>query len=490
MKNISKRQFVKGTVWKIAEQFSAKGVSFIVSLVIMKILMPEEYGLIGLTAVFTNFSSILIDAGFGTALVQKEKVDEYDYSSVLLLSIIIAAVLYIGIFFTAPFFANYYRRPELVAVLRVVCLVLFIQAFSSTRGAYLTRNMMFDLLFRCNFTASVISGLLGIVSAYLGFGVWALVIQQLSQTAISTLLMIRKIRWDFKWKIDLGRIKTLALFGSGVVGSSFINYLASSVSSLIIGKRFSITDLGYSDKGGQFPMQLSLYTFGAMSSVLLPTISSYQNDLEMVKKILRKVTRMTAYLITPLMVGMAVTAREIILLLLKPEWLPIERIMQFSCLYYLATPFMLINVQLFFALGHSFLRVKTELIRIAMVFISLAMCFVFNWDIYDLAFAGGIIAVLAALITSYEAWKLIRYSAKEMIEDVWRPFLFGAVMGGAVAAVGSFFLDGASNTLSLIVKVMIGVAVYVLLSAVFRQAEFTEILQTLKDLGRRKGDND
>ena len=237
-------------------------------------------------------------------------------------------------------------------------------------------------------------------------------------------------------------------------------------------------------------MQLSLYTFGAMSSVLLPTISSHQNDLEMVKRILRKVTRMTAYLITPLMVGMAVTAREIILLLLKPEWLPIERIMQFSCLYYLATPFMLINVQLFFALGHSFLRVKTELIRIAMVFISLAMCIVFKWDIYDLAFAGGIIAVLAALVTSYEAWKLIRYTAKEMVEDVWKPFFIGAIMGGAVVVAGLVFLDGASNTLSLIVKVLIGIAVYILLSAIFKQAEFTEILQMLKDIGKRKENND
>ena len=486
MENISKKQFAAGTFWKVVEQFSAKGVSFIVSLIIMRKLSAEEYGLIGLTAIFTNFSDMLIDAGFTTALIRKEKVDDYDYSSVLLMSMLIAVVLYTGIFIGSPFFAAYYSKPELKAVLRVICLMLFIQAFSSTRNAYIARNMQFKFLFRCNFTASIISGILGIVLAYSGFGVWALVIQQLSQTSISTILLFLKIRWNFKFTIDFQRIKSLAAFGFGVVGSSFINYLASSVSSLIIGKRFSVTELGYSDKGGQFPMQLSLYTFGAMSSVLLPTISSYQNDLERVRQILRRVTRMTAFLITPLMIGMAVTSREIILLLLKEQWLPIERIMQCSCLYYLATPFMLINVQLFFALGHSFIRVKTELIRITMVFISLGMCIILKWDIYDLAFAGAIIAVLAALVTSYEAWKLIGYNAREMFSDIWKPFLTGGLMGAAVFTAGRFLLDGAPTIVSMLVKVAVGVAVYLGLSLVEKSPELYEILDLLKGFLNRK----
>lgn len=487
MQRISKKQFANGTFWKIVEQFSAKGVSFVVAIVIMRILGAEAYGVIGLTAVFTNFSDMLIDAGFTTALIRKDKVDDYDYSSVLLMSMLIAVVLYTAIFFGAPSFANYYGKPELRPVLRVICLMLFVQAFSSTRNAYIARNMEFKFLFRCNLTASVIAGILGITAACLGLGVWALVIQQLSQVSISTILIMLRIKWNFKWKIDFQRIKNLAAFGLGVVSSSLINYLASSVSSLIIGKRFSITDLGYSDKGGQFPMQLSLYTFGAMSSVLLPTISSYQDDLDRVKRILRRVTRMTAFLITPLMVGMAVTSREIILLLLKEQWLPIERIMQCSCLYYLATPFMLINVQLFFALGHSFIRVKTEIIRIVMVFISLGMCIFLNWNIYDLALAGAVIAVLAALVTSYEAWKLIRYNAREMLADVWKPFLTGAVMGAAVLLTGRFFLADASFIVSLLVKVPVGVAVYLGLSLIEKQPELFEVVDLMKGMLKKDG---
>lgn len=490
MQNISKKQFATGTFWKIVEQFSAKGVSFVVSIIIMRIMGAEAYGILALTAIFTNFSDMLIDAGFTTALIRKEKVDDYDYSSVLLMSMLIALVLYTGIFFGAPYFAGYYRKPELLPVLRVICLMLFIQAFSSTRNAYIARNMQFKFLFRCNLTASVISGILGIVSAYSGLGVWALVIQQLSQVSISTILLFLRIKWNFKWKIDFQRIKSLAAFGLGVVGSSFINYLASSVSSLIIGKRFSVTDLGYSDKGGQFPMQLSLYTFGAMSSVLLPTISSYQNDLDRVKTILRRVTRMTAFLITPLMVGMAVTSREIILLLLKEQWLPIERIMQCSCLYYLATPFMLINVQLFFALGHSFIRVRTEIIRITMVFISLGMCVLLNWTIYDLALAGAIIAVLAALVTSYEAWKLIRYNAREMFSDVWKPFLTGAVMGAAVLLTGKFFLADVSFVVSLLVKMAVGIVVYLGLALIERTPELYEIFDLIKGFLKKDGKNE
>ena len=487
MQNISKKQFASGTFWKIVEQFSAKGVSFIVAIVIMRILGAEAFGIISLTAIFTNFSDMLIDAGFTTALIRKDKVDDYDYSSVLLMSMLIAVVLYTGIFFGAPYFADYYRKPELGPVLRIICLMLFIQAFSSTRNAYIARNMQFKFLFRCNLTASIIAGVLGITSACLGLGVWSLVIQQLSQTGISTILIFLRIKWNFKWKIDFQRIKNLAAFGLGVVSSSLINYLASSVSSLIIGKRFSVTDLGYSDKGGQFPMQLSLYTFGAMSSVLLPTISSYQDDLDKVKRILRRVTRMTAFLITPLMVGMAVTSREIILLLLKEQWLPIEKIMQCSCLYYLATPFMLINVQLFFALGHSFIRVKTEIIRIVMVFISLGMCIFLNWDIYGLALAGAIIAVLAALVTSYEAWKLIRYNAREMLSDVWKPFLTGAVMGAVVLLAEHFFLSDVSFVVSLLVKVPVGVVVYLGLSLIEKQPELYEIFDLMKGMLKKDG---
>ena len=251
--------------------------------------MPEDYGVIALTTVFTTLSDLLIDGGFSTALIRKEKIEESDYSCVLSISFSIAFVLYTCLFFSAPHISNYYNKPILTAVLRVISLTLFLQAFTSVRTAVVNRNLQFKLLSFCNATGSLISGIIGIIAAYLGLGVWALVIQRLLQVLISNILLFAKVKLKIKPFFDLPKIKELASFSIGVVSSSILNYVGGSLYSIVIGKRYSVAELGYYEKGGQLPMQASLYTFGAMSSVLLPTIASYQNDVEKVKHIIRRI---------------------------------------------------------------------------------------------------------------------------------------------------------------------------------------------------------
>ena len=192
MTEITKKQFVGGAFWKIVEQFSTKGVSMIVSIILARILMPEDYGIIALTAIFTNLSDLLIDGGFSTALIRKENVDEYDYGCVFFINMCIAVVLYAILFLAAPIVSEYYMEPALVSVLRVIGLTLFIQGFSSTRTAVVNRNMHFKFLFYCNTIASVISGIAGIISAIIGMGVWSLVIQQLLQQVLANLLLFIK----------------------------------------------------------------------------------------------------------------------------------------------------------------------------------------------------------------------------------------------------------------------------------------------------------
>lgn len=485
---VTKSQFISGATWKIVESFSAKGISFVVSIILARMLMPEDYGLLALTAVFTTFSDMLIDAGFSTALIRKKDVDEYDYSSVLLMSITIAVVLYTAIFFCAPAVGRYYDEPQLPKVLRVIALILFIQAFNSTRNASIAREMKFKLQFYCSFIACIISGTLGIVLAYIGCGVWALVVQQLSQSLVFTLLIFFKIRWEFKWRFDINRMIEMLKFGSGVVGSSFINYLATSISSIVIGKHYSVKNLGYYDKGGQMPMQISLYTFSALSSVLLPTLSSHQSNLGDVKRIMRKVTHMTAFVVIPIMAGLALTSKELILLLLTEKWLPSLKIMQYCCIYYLATPFMLVNIQLFFALGHSYIRVKTEIIRFALICISLFICVSMDWNIYQFAFVNAIIAVVVAWITFVEARKLIDYKYAELFSDLYKPLICGIAMSVAVIASGMALtkLGIASNAVFLICKIAAGVASYCLVAAAVKPDAYLELLDYAGRLLKRK----
>ena len=481
---VTKSQFISGATWKIVESFSAKGISFVVSIILARMLMPEDYGLLALTAVFTTFSDMLIDAGFSTALIRKKDVDEYDYSSVLLMSIIIAVVLYTIIFFSAPAVGSYYNEPQLPKVLRVIALILFIQAFNSTRNASIAREMKFKLQFYCSFAACIISGTIGIILAYIGCGVWALVAQQLSQSLVFTLLIFIKIRWEFKWRFDINRMTEMLKFGSGVVGSSFINYLATSISSIVIGKHYSVKNLGYYDKGGQMPMQISLYTFSALSSVLLPTLSSHQSNLDDVKRIMRKVTHMTAFVVIPIMAGLAITSRELILLLLTEKWLPSLKIMQYCCIYYLATPFMLVNIQLFFALGHSYIRVKTEIIRFALICASLLLCVMLDWNMYKFALVSAIIAVIVAWITFVEAKKLINYKYEELFADLLKPVICGIVMSAVVIVAGIALkkIGIISSVILLICKIGAGAGSYCFTAAIIKPEAYLELLDYVKGL--------
>lgn len=477
---ISKKQFAVNALWKIMESFSSKGISMIVSIVLARLLLPTDYGLIALTAVFTNLSDILIDGGFSTALIRKEKVDDYDYSAVFSVSSSISFFLYIILFFSAPFVSDYYNEPNLTPVLRVIGLTFFIQAFSAVRNGIINRNMQFRLLFLCNCIASLASGIIGIAAAYWGFGVWALVAQRLSQQAMLTVMLFVKVKWKVRWKFNIYRIKEMLSFSMGVVGSSLLNYLGNSFYSVVIGKKYSVADLGYYDKGEQLPRQFSLNTFGAMSSVLLPTISLCQSDLHRVKQIIRKVVAMTSFLIMPIMAGLAITGREIVCIVFTEKWLPIVPMIPCMCLYYLATPYMLINIQIFFALGRSKLRVKTEIIRLVLMAIGLVVFgFALNCSMTQLALVSSVIAVVIAFITYLEVRKLICYSASEVVKDMAKPFCCTVIMMIAVLSV-SLLTSDLTNMLSLLIKACTGMAVYAAVSLLCRSEGIGELLSLLK----------
>lgn len=484
MSYITKKQFLFGSIWKIIEQFSSKGLSLVFSIILARMLDPRDYGLIALTVVFTNFSEILIDGGFSTALIQKKHIDNKDISSVWLISITFSTLLYVLLFNIAPYVSQYYREPELLSVLRVIGLILFIQGFSSLRTAFINRNMQFKLMFRCNLVATLASGIIGVILAYLGYGVWALVIQRLLQQTVLTLLLLFKLHWKITIKFDIGRIRELLGFSVGVVLAAFINYFSSSIYSLIIGKSYSVEDLGYFDKGSQLPTQLSLYTFGAMSTVLLPTLSSSQEDLDRIKRIVRKIYQMTSYLIAPMMVGLALVSQELVIILFTEKWLPIVPIMQANCLYYFATPFMLINIQVFFALGHSFKRVKMELIRFVMLVVGVIVFgLLLKSSLTQLAIVCAVVALLSCIETFFEVRKLISYDFVECFFDIAKPIFCAAIMGGMILFLDFYLNENqiiGSVYISLAYKSFLGFGLYLILSILMKIPAYHEIVDMLQ----------
>ena len=482
MNKISRKQFTSSAFWKIVESFSSKGITMIVSIILARLLMPQDYGVIALTTIFLNLSDILIDGGFSTTLIRKKEVDDCDYSSVLMVSFLIATGLYVIFFCIAPIVADYYEEPLFSPVLRVLGLTVFIQAFTATRTAIVNRNMQFKTLCYCNIVASSVSGIAGIIAAYVGLGVWALVIQRLMQNALVTGLLFIKVKFKLRWQIKIERLKEIIRFSVGVVSASLLYFVSNNMYSAVIGKRYSVTDLGYYSKGNQLPEQLSLYTFSAVSGVLLPTISSYQDDIERVKYIIRKVTAFSTYVIFPLMVGMMLTAEELIVLLLTEKWRAAAPIMIGSCIYYIGMPFTLMNSQIYYALGHSFMKLKIEIIRFILMALGLIFgSFVFKCDISQLSIISGLIMLITAIISAYEAGKMLHYSFVEMFLDIIKPIVCTGVMAIVVWLIGAFLnIYGINGTLiPLVIKMFVGIMVYLIMSIVIKTDGFYEIRDIL-----------
>lgn len=478
MKQVSKKQFTSSAFWKIAESFSSKGITMVVSIVLARILMPQDYGVIALTTIFLNLSDILIDGGFSTTLIRKKDVDDCDFSCVLTVSFLIAALLYIIFFCISPFVASYYEEPLFSPVLRVLGLTVFIQAFTATRTALVNRNMQFKFLCYCNIAASIISGITGIAAAYAGLGVWAIVIQRLLQNTLLTALLFIKVKFKIKWQVRVDRLTEIVKFSIGVVSASLLYFVANNMYGAVIGKRYSITDLGYYSKGNQLPEQISLYTFSAVSGVLLPTISSYQDDVERVKHIIRKITSFSTYIIFPLMVGMILTSEELIVLLLSEKWRAAAPVMIGSCIYYIGMPFTLMNSQIYYALGHSYMKLKIELIRFALMIIGLVLgSFVFNCSISELAIIGGVIMLIAAIISAYEAGKMLHYGFSEMLKDIIKPILCTGIMSVCVLLINhvltSFGIGG--ELISLMLKIIVGVIAYLITSIIMKADGLYEV---------------
>lgn len=476
---VTKKQFAVNALWKMLEQFGSKGISMVVSIVLARILMPEDYGLIAIAAIFTGLSDILIDGGFSTALVQKKDIDEEDYGAVFTVSICIATFLYLILFITAPYVAGYYDQSELTLVLRIMGITFFIQAFTAVRNGIVNRNMRFKELFMCNMAATLLSGIVGIVCALTGFGVWALVIQRLLQTLLLNLFLLFRVSWKCRLCFRPKRIKAMLGFSSGVVGSSLLSYASSMMYTAFIGKNYSVSDLGYYDKGIQTPQQLSLYTFGAMSNVLLPTISACQDDLGRVKHIVRKVIRYTCFLIAPLMAVLAITSEDVIVILFTEKWLPATQIMQWMCLYNFALPFSLVCVQVYFALGKSYIRIRVELVRLVMLILLLIYCALTpGCTIYFLACLYAFVGVFIAGVSYFEVRRLLRYTLPEMSSDIWKSII--CTMLASVTMIAVKVLLTANVFVSFFLTVFVGCVVYVLMSVLFRNDCMTEVAQMIK----------
>ena len=481
--NSIKAKVLSSLFWKLMEQGGSQGIQFIVQIVLARLLLPEDFGLIAIVTIFILLANVFVQSGFNTALIQKKDADDEDFSSVFYLSLFVAGLLYVVLFLTSPFISVFYRSPQLILILRVLSVTLFFGAFNSIQNAYVARNMMFKKLFFSSLGAIIISGTVGIATAYLGWGVWALVAQQLTNQLAVTLILWFTVKWRPKLLFSIEKVKVLFSFGWKLLASSLINTLYMEIRSLIIGKIYIPAMLGFYDRGQQIPKVIVSNIDGAIQSVMLPALASQQDDKKRVKAMMRRAIMTSSFIMFPMMVGLAVVAEPVVKIILTDKWLPAVPFLQIFCASYSLWPIHTANLQAINALGRSDIFLKLEIIKKVIGIIILGVSIPFG--IYAIAWGVLISGVISTFINAYPNLKLLNYSYIEQWKDIMPSLGISLVMGAVVYTLN--FLNIAVWQI-LMLQVFVGVVIYIGLAKVFKVESFGYLVKTTREIieGRKK----
>lgn len=458
-------------IWRFAERSGAQLVTFVVSVVLARLLMPEDYGTIALVTVFTTIMQVFVDSGLSTALIQKKDADDLDFSSVFYFNFVVCIILYLVMFFSAPIIASFYNMPELTPIVRVISLTIIISGVKGVQQSYISRNMLFKRFFYATLGGTIFSAFLGISMAYAGFGVWAIVAQQLSNTAIDTLILWITVKWRPKLMFSWNRLKGLLSFGWKMLCSSLLDTVYNNLRSLLIGKVYSSADLAYYNEGDKFPKLIVTNINTSIDSVLLPAMSKEQENTGKVKSMTRRSIMVSCYIMAPLMTGLACCATNVVNIVLTEKWLPCVFFLQIFCITYMFYPIHTANLNAIKALGRSDLFLKMEIWKkvVGMVLL-LSTMFI---SVKAMAYSLLISTLTSMIINSWPNKRLLNYSFFEQMKDILPSILLAAGMGGVVYLIG--FLP-AHTLLLLLIQVICGGAFYIAGSAVFKLEPFTYLI--------------
>lgn len=480
MENKSENKTILSALgWKFLERFGVQGSQFILQIVLARLLSPEHYGVLSMMVIFTTLANVFIQRGFNTALIQNKDVTEDDYSSVFWVTMGIAGAIYAALFFSAPLIADFYEMPDLVAPFRVLCLVLFPGAVNSIQLAKVSRAMDFKKVFRSNVIAIIVAGVVGIVMAYMGAGLWALVAQNLINVVVACLVMNVTVKWRPRLVCCMARIKVLFSYGWKLLVSGLMDTLYQDLRSLVIGKKYKSNTLGFYDRGKQFPQFIINAVNSTVQSVMLPAMSAKQDDKSQVKTMMRRSIMLSSFIIFPIMAGLAGVAEPLVRILLTDKWLPCVPYMQIYCLSLAFYPVNSCNLQAINAMGRSDVFLRLEVIKKLYGVALLVGALVFFDSPIAIALTGVLTAFIGWFVNAFPNKKLVNYAYMEQIQDVLPALLVSLLMFGCVWTVT---LLNIAPILQIALQVVVGVVVYVAASALLRIEAYKLLLNMAKPL--------
>ena len=477
----SNKLIISNFVWRFSERCGAQLVTFIVSIVLARILAPSDYGKVALITVFTTIMQVFVDSGLGTALIQKKDADDLDFSSVFYFNFVICIILYAVMFVTAPMIATFYSDISFIPIIRVISLTIIISGVKGIQQSYVSRKMMFKRFFYSTLGGTIFSAFFGITLAYVGFGVWAIVIQQLSNTAIDTLILWLTVKWRPKKMFSWNRLKCLLSFGWKMLASALLDTLYNNIRSLIIGKLYSSSDLAFYNQGDKLPSVIVNNINTSIDSVLLPTLANEQDDRERVKNMTRRAIKVGTFIMAPLMMGLAFCASDVVRLILTEKWLPCVPFLQIFCITYMFYPIHTANLNAIKAMGRSDLFLKLE---IAKKIVGLFLLLSTMWfGVMAMAYSLLVSMIASMIINSWPNRGLLDYSFKEQIIDIIPSIVLAVMMGVAISIVNKF---GFSSVLTLLIQVLLGALIYLFGSNLLNLDSFEYLLEISKSFIHKK----
>lgn len=473
-----KESIISGLLWKFAERIGAQGVAFIVNIILARLLCPEDYGLISLITIFLAVSSVFIQSGFGTSLIQKKDADNIDFSTVFYFNILMSLIFYFLLYIIAPYISKFYNEPTLTPIVRVMSISLIISAVNNIQHAYVSKTMQFKRFFYSTLIGTILSGFVGVGMAYMGFGVWAIVAQQLFNSLVDTIILWFTVKWRPQLVFSIERLKGLFSFGWKLLISGLIDTLYTNIYGLLIGKIYNPSLLGLYNRGEQFPSLIVTNINGPIQSVLLPALSEEQDNKERLKAMVRRAIVTSSFIIYPMMIGMAAVAKPMIMILLGERWLGCVFILQISCITLAFWPIHTANLQAINAVGRSDIFLKLEIIKKVLGISVLVISIPFGINV--MVIGRACLGFVGTIINAFPNKKLLEYSFVEQWKDLIPSLVLSLFMGVVVMSVE---LLGFSSYITLLIQIPVGAITYFGLAYLFKFECFNYILNMLKQKG-------
>lgn len=478
-----KTKAISGAIWKFMERVGAQTVSMIVAIVLARLLSPADYSVISIVSIFFTFANVFISGGFNTALIQKKDADREDYSSALFLSISVALLLYAVLFICAPMVARLYDKPVLISVIRIMGLTLPVCALKSIVCAYISAHLMFRKFFFATLGGTLFSAVVGITMAYTGFGAWALVAQQMTNTIIDTLLLWLTTRMPLVMKVSMSKLKQLFSYGWKIFASSSLAAVYTEINPLFIGLKYTGADLAFYAKGKSFPNLISSISNNTLSSVLFPVLSKLQDDREELLRCTRRFIRTASFFIFPAMLGFCAISDNFVKLVLTEKWLPAAQYIRIFCIGELFVSICSGNCEAIKAMGRSDLFFQMEIIKKTSYFIIIGVAMVLTETPVALAYSAIGCMVVAVVVNSAPNVKLLGYKVKDQIADVL-PNLFCATV--MCAGVRLIRMDMLPLALEMLSQILAGVTIYVAVNMMTGNKNLKYVWRSVKALLHRE----